>query len=150
MSLEQMPMASPEHAPINFDNEFDFGLDDFDINAAFQDALTGVATAEDLANDEKVVCMEVLIAEGTSEAYRDFVDMRAMAAQIEMICNHDHALNEAMGGSESLMGFRDEHTAEDGHTHSHEHKPNEDDDDDDEEDKNGKKKKGRRKRRWLK
>lgn len=102
-------MASFEQSPLFEDSEGTeaeaiFG-DDFDINAAFQEAMQEVASSEELALDEKVRRMEVIVAEGTSEVYREFVDFSAMAAQMEMMCSHDHQFNESIQGSEALSGF---------------------------------------------
>jgi hypothetical protein len=118
---------------------------DFDINAAFQEAIHGVATDTEIALEEKVRRMEVIVSEGTSEVYRDFVDFRSMGAQVEMFCNHDHAFNQATQGSETLSSFMDGHK-EDGHNHGndthdkHGHKKGDDDEIDP---KTGKKKKKR-------
>jgi phage tail tube protein FII len=111
---------SLEQAP-RFEEVPDFGMDafgmneDFDINAAFQEAVQGVASDTELALEEKVRRMEVIVSEGASEIYRDFVDFRQMAAQMEMMCNHDHAFNQSIQGSEMLAGFMDSHKADDGH-----------------------------------
>jgi hypothetical protein len=115
-------MNSLEQAPA-YEEMPDFGMDfepgsDFDINAAFQETLHGVATDNELAVEEKVRRMEVIVSEGTSEVYRDFVDFRQMAAQMEVMCMHDHSLNQATQGSETLSGFMDSHNSEDGHSHS--------------------------------
>ncbi len=97
----------------------DLGLDlgDFDINQAFQSAMSDVATNKDTDLDEKIRRMEVIISEGTSELYSDFVDFRAMANQMQMMCNHDHNLQSMMNSSESLSGFMGEHSDHDGHNH---------------------------------
>lgn len=168
MSFERIPMLSPGQPQNEHSHEYDFELaeqqfapaaprvtgdeldfGDFDLNAAFQNALSDVVTDEELALDEKVMRMETIIAEGSSEVYQDFVDMRAIAAQMEMFCAHDHALNDALGGSEFIGGLLSEH-ADDGHDHAgHEYSHNNDDDTEEEDDKKSKKKK-RKKRRWLK
>lgn len=141
-------MNTPEQAP-----QFDFDMGDFDINAAFQEAITGVASDTELALDEKVRRMEVIVSEGTSEVYRDFVDLRSMAAQMEMMCTHNHALDQSVQGSEILSGFIDSHKPDDKHDHgnnasSKNTQEDTDDDDDDEIDpKTGKKVK--KKRSWL-
>lgn len=132
--------------------EIDFGSleADFDINAAFQEAMSDVASNEEIALEEKVRRMEVIVSEGTSEVYKDFVDFRSMAAQMEMFCNHDHALNQATQGSKTLSSFMDGHK-EDGHGHDgtthdkHDHKK--DDDEYEIDPKTGKKKK--KKRNWF-
>jgi len=110
--LEQAPRI--EDVP---DFGMELGVAGFDINAAFQEAIAGVANDTELALDEKTRRMEVIVSEGTSELYSDFVDFRAMAAQMEMMCNHDHALNQSLQGSEILSGFMGGHNGEDGHNH---------------------------------
>lgn len=140
-------MNSPEQTP-----QFDFDMGDFDINAAFQEAITGVASDTELALEEKVRRMEVIVSEGTSEIYREFVDLRSMAAQMEMMCNHNHALDQSVQGSEILSGFLDSHKPGDKHDHSNtpSSKNNHEDKDDDEyeiDPKTGKKIK--KKRSWL-
>lgn len=122
--------------------EFDFGMEDFDINAAFQEAMLDVITREETELEEKIRLMETIVTEGTSDVYRDFVDFRMMAAQMEMMCNHVHGLEESMRGSDVLNGFmqsNSEHDDDHGHDHDHE-------DDDDIDPKTGKKKK---RRRWF-
>lgn len=110
---------NPVEAP-RFEETPDFGMElamgEFDINAAFQEAMQGVAGDTELALEEKVRRMEAIVSEGTSDVYRDFVDFRAMASQMEMMCNHDHALHQSMQNSETLSGFMDSHT-DDGHDH---------------------------------
>lgn len=100
-------MKGLESAPlVEGGSEFDLPAgDSFDVNAAFQQAIQGVASSEELALDEKVRRMETIVAEGASELYREFVDFRAMAAQMEMLCRHDHTLNESIQSSEALSGF---------------------------------------------
>lgn len=101
----------------------DFGLEafgigkDFDINAAFQEAMQGVASDTDIALEEKVQRMEVIIREGTSEVYRDYVDFRQMATQMAIMCSHDHVLGQSMKSNETLLGFLDSHKADHGHNH---------------------------------
>ncbi|HSW85481.1 MAG TPA: hypothetical protein VLF79_02615 [Candidatus Saccharimonadales bacterium] len=119
-------MNSLEQAP-DFDT-ITYGMEnEFDIDAAFRDAMHGVASDTELALDEKVQRMEFIVSEGTSELYREFVDLRSMAAQMEMYCNHDHALNQLMQGSDMLSGFMDSFK-DDGHNHNsnsfdkHDHK----------------------------
>lgn len=129
-------MNALEQAP-RFEEMPDFGMEafgmseDFDINAAFQEAIQGVVSDTELALEEKVRRMEVIVSEGTSEVYRDFVDFRQMAAQMEMMCNHDHALNQSMQGNDTLSSFMDSHKADDGHNHGEDlhgkHKHKEDD-----------------------
>lgn len=115
-------MKALEQAP-QFEEIHDFSLEafgmseEFDINAAFQEAIHGVANDNELALEEKVRRMEVIVSEGTSEVYRNFVDFRAMAAQMEMICNHDHAFRQSLQSNEALSGFLDSHKADDGHNH---------------------------------
>lgn len=116
-------MRSIEQAP---EMTMDFGMAEFDLNAAFQGAMVDVVTDEELQLDEKIRRMETIITEGTSEIYREFVDFRAMASQMQMMCNHDHALNNAMQGNEKLNGFMSEHSADDGHGHTHDKKTDDD------------------------
>ena len=121
-----------------FEEMPDFGMEafgvseDFDINAAFQEAIQGIASDSELALEEKVRSMGTIISEGTNEVYRDFVDFRAMAARLEMMCNHDHALNLSIQGNETLSGFRDSHKDDSGHSHSESSHSNKDHKDDDE------------------
>lgn len=82
---------------------------DFDINAAFQEVTTGILSDKMLTLEEKVGRVETLIAEASSETYQAFVDFRAMASQIEMFCNHDHALNESLTQNSTVSGFMDSH-----------------------------------------
>lgn len=128
-----------------------FGMPDFDIDAAFQSAMAGVVTDKELALDEKVRRMENIISEGTSPVYQGFVDFRAMAAQMEMMCNHDHGLRQFMQGSETLSGFMDSHRADDGHGHAGEPagKHGHESDDDKIDPKTGKKTKKKRSYSWL-
>jgi hypothetical protein len=148
-----------EQAP-RFEEMPDFGMEafgmseDFDINAAFQEAIQGVASDTELALEEKVRRMEVIVSEGTSEVYRDFVDFRQMAAQMEMMCNHDHALNQSIQGNDTLSSFMDGNKADDGHNlgdslhGKHNHKK--DDDEYEIDPKTGKKtKKKKRRYSWL-
>lgn len=151
-------MNALEQAP-RFEEMPDFGMEafgmseDFDINAAFQEAIAGVASDTELALEEKVRRMEVIVSEGTSEVYRDFVDFRSMAAQMEMMCNHDHALNQSMQGNDTLSGFMDSHKADDGHNHGdslhgkHNHKK--DDDEYEIDPKTGKKTKKKKRSGWF-
>ena len=124
-----------------------FGMElEFDLNAAFQGAISGVASDAELALDEKVRRMEVIINEGNSDTYRDFVDFRQIASQMQMICSHDHALGQMMNANDSLSSILGKHDDNDGHNHtSHSH--DEDDDDDD----NNKKKKSKssKRRGWF-
>ena len=140
LELEKLPEASVEENAI-------FGMEfDFDLNAAFQGAISGVASDADLALDEKVRRMEVIINEGNSDTYRDFVDFRQIASQMQMICSHDHALGQMMNANDSLSSILGKHDDNDGHNHtSHSH--DEDDDDDD----NNKKKKSKssKRRGWF-
>lgn len=135
-------MNSPEQAP-----QFDFDMSNFDINAAFQEAITGVASDTELALEEKVRRMETIVSEGTSEVYRGFVDLRSMAARI-----HDHASCQSVQGSEILAGFVDNYKPDEKHDHINtpSSKNNHEDKDDDEyeiDPKTGKKIK--KKRSWI-
>lgn len=128
-----------------YDLNLGFDLGEFDINAAFQEALYGVVSDEELALEEKVRRMEVIVQEGTSDIYRDFVDFRQMAAQMQMMCNHDHEMSQSMQGNDTLFGFMDRHTSYDGHNHSDEtHNDHSHKEEDDTDSKTGKKKKKRR------
>lgn len=141
-NFEQSPMPATE-----FDFELD--LEGFDINAAFQDAVHGVATDEELELDEKVRRMEVIVSEATSETFRSFVDFRQKAAQIEMYCNNDHALNESLQNSEIVSGFMDSHKNHDDHDHNNlSSGKNKNEDDEEIDPKTGKKKK-KKKRGWF-
>lgn len=119
-------MRSPERASFatNPMAEMDFGMEGFDINEMFQEALSGVATDEELALDEKVLRMEMIVSEGTSEVYREFVDFRQLASQMEMMCAHDHALGQSIQGSDTLGSFMGAFAQDDSHDHSpgHTHK----------------------------
>lgn len=107
---------------LSYDDGSDFGMefdiDGFDINAAFQEAITDVASDAELALDEKVRRMEVIVSEGASDLYRDFVDFSAMAAQMAMMCAHDHAFGQLAQTSETLSGLMAAYTKDDGHHHS--------------------------------
>lgn len=113
-------MSALEQAP-RFEEVPDFGMGldmgEFDINAAFQEAIQVVASDTELALEEKVRRMEVIISEGTSEVYRDFVSFGQMAAQMEMICNHDHELNQSMQGNDMHSSFLNSHRPDEGHGH---------------------------------
>ena len=132
-------------------DEPDFGMDfmfeDFDINAAFQEAVAGVASDEELQLEEKVRRMEVIVSEGTSEIYREFVDFRQMAAQMEMLCTHDHAFSQLAQGSDTLSGFMDSHGPEDGHGHQEQDHKHEEEYEIDP--KTGKKTKKKKRRSWF-
>jgi len=119
-----------------------FEIEGFDINAAFQMALSEVAASEELELTEKVQRMEMIVNEGNSDSYRNFVDFQTMAAQIEMFCSHDHMLNEAMQTSDFMNDFRGSQKHGEGDDH-HDHK---DDDNEDDDLKSTKKKK---KRNWF-
>jgi len=146
-----------EQAP-RFEEIPDFGMEafgmseDFDINAAFQEAIKGVANDIELALDEKVRRMEVILSEGKSEVYREFVDFRQMAAQMEMMCNHDHSLNQSMQGNNTLSSFMDTHKADGGHDHGNSfsrERNNKDNDEYQVDPKTGKKTKKKKRRGWF-
>jgi len=103
-------MNSPEFA--NTDALFG-DLAGFDINAAFQNAMTAVITDTELALDDKVQRIEVMVREGTSEVYRDFVDFRALAAQMELFCMHDQAFSDQAQGHGLLSEFMHDHADHD-------------------------------------
>lgn len=149
-------MNTLEQAP-RYEEMPDFGMEafgmseDFDINAAFQEALQGVASDAELALEDKVRRMEFILSEGTSDVYRDFVDFRRMAAQMRLLCNDDHALNQSMQGNEALSSFLNKHKDDDGHNHGNsllgkhnKHNSDEDDEEESTESKNGKKSKRKR------
>lgn len=116
-SIEQVPRSEAEP---DFGMEFDVA--GFDINAAFQGAIADVGADKELELDEKVRRMERIVQEGVSETYRDFVDFRAMAAQMEMMCMHDHALDRSMQSNVTLSSLMDGHDSNDGHDHEkHDH-----------------------------
>lgn len=116
-------MNSVEYMPLD-------ALDGFDINAAFQGALYDIASDAELELTEKVRRMETVIQQGISAVYRDFIDFRAMATQIELACSHDHMLPETALGGTMIDGFLNIYASNDGHEH-HDHDL--DDDSDDEE-----------------
>lgn len=136
-----------------YDINMGFECDDFDFNAAFQEALYGVMSDKELALEEKVKRMEFIVTEGTSHIYKEFIDFRAMAAQIQMVCNHDHAMKDFLSNSDVLSGLvngGNEKSFDKDHKHDHDHDSKkidtddideEDDDDEDDESKTKKKKK---------
>lgn len=87
----------------------DFGMENFDIDAAFQGAIVDLATDAELLLDEKVLRIERVIEDANSDFYQGFVDLRNMAAQIEIFCNHDHTLQNALESSESVSSFLNDH-----------------------------------------
>lgn len=125
----------------------DFGMEfemegDFDIHAAFQEAITDIATNDEIELEEKIRRMEVVISEGSSEVYRDFIDFRMIAAQVEMFCMHAHGLDQSIRSSETLSSLIDAHKNHDDHDHHDSHKDRSLDEEDEEIDpKTGKKKK---------
>lgn len=148
-------MSPLEQAP-RFEDVPDFGMnafgmsEAFDINAAFQEAVIGVASDLELELEEKMRRMEVIVHEGTSEIYRDFVDFRQMAAQMQMMCNHDHAFNRSMQENELLSSFMDGHKTNDGHDHDKDSQGRHKDEEEYEIDpKTGKKTKRKKKRGWF-
>ncbi len=153
-----MNTAIEQHGS-QFEEVPDFGIDlgmgEFNINAAFQEAITGVVSDTELILEEKIRRMEAIVSEGTSEIYRDFVDFRQMAAQIKMICSHDHLLYQSVQGNYSLSGFIEsyeidsKHHHSDGPYHKHEHQ-DDDDSTEDEDDSKISKKKKRKYQGWFK
>ena len=148
--LEQAPQS---------DKTPDFGMEafgmseDFDINAAFQEAIQGVVSDTELALEEKVRRMEIIVSEGTSEVYQGFINFRQIAAQMEMMCNDDHALNQFMQGNDTLSNFMDSHKADDGYGHG-DNSQNEDNhkienDEYEIDSKTGKKTKKKKRRGWF-
>ena len=161
MSPER-PFSSllPEASLPSSQLDISFGLEGFDINAAFQEALTGVVNSSELALEEKIRRMEILVAEGTSEEYRDFVNFKALAAQLEIACSHDHNLGPSLNSNLTLLSFmnsqkNDEHDHDSAFDDHHDHEPvhhGEDEEDDDEDGNSPKTKKKKRKqtrRRWF-
>lgn len=144
MNAEQIPQLSD--IP-DFGNEL---LAGFDVNAAFQEAIHGIAQDTELALEERVRRMENVVSQGASELYRDFIDFRAIAAQMETLCSHDHAMSQSLLGSEMLSSFMAAYKADDGHDHDdlHGHNHAHDDDEDDIDPKSGKKTKKKRSS-WL-
>jgi hypothetical protein len=125
----------------------DFGMEAFGINDAFQEAISGVASDTELAVEQKIRIMEVIVNEGTSEIYRDFIDFRQMAAQLEMFCNHDHDLDHLIRGNETLSDFMKSFKANDEHEHDNSLHNKEDEDEEYEVNPYSGKKKKRHK--WL-
>lgn len=127
-----------------------FDKSGFDMNAAFQDAMHGVATDAELALDEKVRRMEVIVSEGTSEVYREFIDFQQMAMHMEMMCNHDDLFGQAAQSSDTLSSFMSTYASDDHHDHDHNnsgHKEEAGKKNEEIDPKTGKKKK--KKRGWL-
>lgn len=122
--------------------EVDFGMDGFDINSAFQEAVSNVLSDKDIKLDEKIRRMETIVIEGTSDIYREFIDFRQIVSQIEMICNHDHVLESSMRDNETVSDFMHNHADEASHDHEDEYEIDH---------KTGKKtkKKKKKKRSWL-
>jgi hypothetical protein len=100
--------------------EVEFEFAGFDADEAFQGALLDVMSDEALALNEKVRRTEFILEEASSPAYRDFVDFRSMAAQIEDCSQHNHSLNQALRANESVSSFMDAHDHRDEST-SHNH-----------------------------
>jgi|GEM_PF-6262811 len=94
-------------------------LDSFNLNAAFQSALADIVEDEALMLEQKVQRIEAVITESASDLYREFVDFRALAAQVELFCTHDHGLRQAVTSSEVLSGFLGGHADHDEHEHDH-------------------------------
>lgn len=138
-----------------YDINMGFDCDDFDFNAAFQEALYGVMSDKELALEEKVKRMEFIVTEGTSLIYREFIDFRAMAAQIQMMCNHDHAMKDFLSNSDVLTGLlsdSQDNSFNKDHNHDHDHKKlnTEEIDEEDDEDEDGMLKTKKKKRtNWL-
>lgn len=102
-----------------FGETFDIAaaLEGIDIDAAFQNAMHGVVSNVELALEEKIRRMEVILDEGNSETYSAFIDFRSMAAQMEMFCMEDHALGAAVMENSALSSFVTKHSSDDGHGH---------------------------------
>jgi len=111
---------SPERNPAMVAGIPEFQMEGFDIDAAFQGAIADVASNEELELNEKITRMENIISESSSEVYRDFVDFHSMAAQMEVMCNHNHVLNSAMESSDTLSSFRTSFADSAEHNHKHE------------------------------
>jgi len=84
-------------------------IDGVDINQAFHEAAYGIITDKEIALDAKVARIENIIQEANSDFYREFVDLRSMAAHIEMMCSHDHSLQAELGRNETVGGFMKQH-----------------------------------------
>lgn len=93
-------------------------IGDFDFNAAFNDAIAGVITDEELELAAKITHIELIISQGTSPEYKEFLDFRFMAQSLALQCAHDHALQYALEQNESISSFMREHNS-DGHDHDH-------------------------------
>lgn len=98
--------------------EMDFGLPDFDVNAAVMGAMHDVVSNEELALDEKVRRMELIVSEGMSPVYQEFMNFRELAAFMHGACGAHGELGQAVRGSETLSGFMDNHSSSDGHDHN--------------------------------
>lgn len=110
-------MSSPERASYYDGSDPSFEMGGFDVNLAFQEAAYGVVSDAELALEEKIRRMENIVREGSSAAYREFVDFRSLAAQIELLCTHQHELQQALHASEVLSTFMDNHTDEHDHAY---------------------------------
>lgn len=105
-------MSSSELSPTPL-----FELDGFDLDEAFQGAMSDVANDFEASLDDKIRRMENIVTEGSSEIYRDFVDFRVLASQIQMMCGHNHEMNASIQTNEVLSGFMAEHVS------PHDHNP---------------------------
>lgn len=99
----------------------------FDIDAAFQEATTGILNDEVMHLEEKIQRVESLLMDASSEAYQSFVDFRSLASQIEMFCSHDHLFNEIASQNPTISGFIDSSRDHHDHTHNHSSSKNEHD-----------------------
>lgn len=77
-------------------------MEGFDVQAAFTEAIDGVASDEALALEEKVARVSNIIQQADSEEFKEFVDMCELAAQIEFICDHDHSLGDLFAEDETV------------------------------------------------
>ena len=128
------------------DFELDLGLD-FDINAAFEGALSDVQENEELQLEEKIFRMETIVTEANSDIYRDFVDFQSMASQIQMMCDHDHTFASQVETSDTLSNFINPFIKDqDSLPHQHQH-PTHHKDEYEIDPKTGKKKKKKKKKR---
>ena len=103
--------ASPELEPQQPSIHSLFESMGFDVNEAITNAVSGIATDEELALSDKVAQIEAIIEEGeANEEFREFVDFKALVAEMEMICTHDHSLEAAFGQSETISNFMTTHS----------------------------------------
>ena len=139
-----METLNNQHESVNLDSLFEEM--DFDVNEAFQIAASNVLSDGELELNEKIGRMETIITEADSDFYREMVDFQALAAQMQMFCNHDHSLAQSMMNNETIFGFMENahnHNDHGAHTaHDHDHKDDSEKDDKEKKKKNNKKRLG--------